>query len=49
MRGAAVKIPDLQPAIDVLSAAARERRAALAQDDLELTPMAVPAPAKRGA
>ncbi len=49
MRGAAARFPDLQPAIDALSAAARERRAALAQDDLELTPMAVPAPAKRGA
>jgi hypothetical protein len=47
MRGAAIRIPDLQPAIDALAAAARERRAALAQDDLELTPMAVPAPQKR--
>ncbi len=47
MRGAAVRFPDLQPAIDALAAAARERRAALAQDDLELTPMAVPAPQKR--
>ncbi len=49
MRGAVVKFPDLQQAIDILAAAARERRAALAQDDLELTPMAVPAPTKRGA
>ncbi len=49
MRAAAVKFPDLQLAIDILSAAARERRAALAQDDLELTPMAVPAPTRRGA
>jgi hypothetical protein len=47
MRGAVIKHPDLQPAIDALAAAARERRAALAQDDLELTPMAVPAPTKR--
>jgi hypothetical protein len=47
MRGAAIRFPDLQPAIDALAAAARERRAALAQDDLELTPMAVPAPTKR--
>jgi methyl-accepting chemotaxis protein len=49
MRGAAARAPELQTAIDALAAAARERRAALAQDDLELTPMAVPAPAKRGA
>ena len=49
MRGAVTRFPELQPAIDALAAAARERRAALAQDDLELTPMAVPAPAKRGA
>lgn len=47
MRAAAPKTPDLQPAIDALAAAARERRAALAQDDLELTPMAVPAPNAR--
>ncbi len=47
MRAAAAKAPDLQPAIDALAAAARERRAALAQDDLELTPMAVPAPSAR--
>jgi len=47
MRSAATRSPDLQPAIDALAAAARERRAALAQDDLELTPMAVPAPGKR--
>lgn len=47
MRAAAPKAPDLQPAIDALAAAARERRAALAQDDLELTPMAVPAPNAR--
>jgi hypothetical protein len=47
MRAAVARSPDLQPAIDALAAAARERRAALAQDDLELTPMAVPAPGKR--
>ena len=47
MRTAVGRSPDLQPAIDALAAAARERRAALAQDDLELTPMAVPAPGKR--
>ncbi len=47
MRAAAARIPELQPAIDGLAAAARERRAALAQDDLELTPMAVPAPPPR--
>jgi plasmid stability protein len=47
MRAAAVRSPELQPAIDALAAAARERRAALAQDDLELTPMAVPAPSAR--
>lgn len=47
MRAAAAKAPDLQPAIDSLAAAARERRVALAQDDLELTPMAVPAPSAR--
>jgi hypothetical protein len=43
MRAAAPKAPELQPAVDALAAAARERRAALAQDDLELTPMAVSA------
>jgi hypothetical protein len=47
MRPAAARFPELQPAIDALAAAARERRAALAQDDLELTPMAVPAPGRR--
>ncbi|HEY6098113.1 MAG TPA: hypothetical protein VIW03_01695, partial [Anaeromyxobacter sp.] len=40
MRSALVRSPELAPAIDALAAAARERRAALAQDDLELTPMA---------
>jgi hypothetical protein len=47
MRAALPRVPELGPAIDVLAAAARERRAALAQDDLELTPMAVPAPRHR--
>jgi hypothetical protein len=47
MRAAAVKFPELQPAVDALAASARERRAALAQDDLELTPMAVSAPKAR--
>ncbi len=44
MRAAAQDAPDLVPAIEALEKAARERRAALAQDDLELTPIAVPAP-----
>jgi hypothetical protein len=44
MRAAAAAAPELGPAIDALSRAAQERRAALAQDDLELTPIAVPAP-----
>lgn len=48
MRAAAARSPELQPAIDALAAAARERRAALTQDDLDLTPMAVPAPPGRG-
>jgi len=44
MREAAQAAPELLPAIEALERAARERRAALAQDDLELTPVAVPAP-----
>lgn len=44
MRAAAAVAPELGPAIDALAKAAQARRAALAQDDLELTPMAVPAP-----
>jgi hypothetical protein len=44
MRASAARSPDLAPAIEALATAARERRAALAQDDLELTPMAVPKP-----
>jgi methyl-accepting chemotaxis protein len=47
MRAAAARSPELAPAIDALAAAARERRASLAQDDLELTPIAVPSPSKR--
>lgn len=47
MRAAAAAAPELAPAIDALARAAQERRAALAQDDLELTPMAVPAPQHR--
>jgi hypothetical protein len=48
MREAATATPDLAPAIDALSRAAQERRAALAQDDLELTPISVPAPKRTG-
>jgi hypothetical protein len=44
MREAAPEAPELVPAIEALEKAARERRAALAQDDLELTPIAIPAP-----
>jgi methyl-accepting chemotaxis protein len=44
MRASAAAAPDLGPAIEALARAAQERRAALAQDDLELTPLAVPAP-----
>lgn len=47
MRAAAARSPELAPAIEALEAAVRERRAALAQDDLELTPMAVPRPGVR--
>jgi len=49
MREAAQAAPELAPAIEALEKAARERRAALAQDDLELTPIAVPAPRKTAA
>jgi hypothetical protein len=44
MRVAAARTPELAPAIDALAAAARDRRAALAVDDPEPTPLAVPAP-----
>jgi hypothetical protein len=49
MRAAAADHPDLTPAIEALALAALERRAALAQDDLELTPVAVPAPDRHAA
>jgi hypothetical protein len=49
MRAAVTDHPDLAPAIEALTRAAQERRAALAQDDLELTPVAVPAPDHRTA
>ncbi len=49
MRGAVAVAPDLAPAIEALARAAQERRAALAQDDLELTPVAVPAPGRKAA
>jgi hypothetical protein len=48
MREAAGAAPELGPAIEALARAAQERRAALAQDDLELTPVAVPAPQRTG-
>jgi hypothetical protein len=44
MRAAAARNPELSPSIDALAAAARDRRAALAVDDPEPTPLAVPAP-----
>ena len=44
MRAAAAAVPELSPAIEALARAAQERRAALAQDDLELTPIAIPRP-----
>lgn len=47
MSAAAAGAPELAPAIEALARAAQERRAALAQDDLELTPLAVPAPLPR--
>ncbi len=48
VRSAAARSPDLQPAVQALEAAAMERRLALAADDPELTPIAVPAPRKAG-
>jgi hypothetical protein len=44
MREAVAVAPELAPAIEALARAAQERRAALAQDDLELTPVSVPQP-----
>jgi hypothetical protein len=49
MRAAVAGAPDLAPAIEALARAAQERRSALAQDDLELTPVAVPAPGRKTA
>ncbi len=49
MRAAAVRSPELAPAIEALAAAARERRSALALDDPEPTPLAVPAPQRHAA
>jgi methyl-accepting chemotaxis protein len=40
--------PELAPAIEALTKAAQERRAALAQDDLEPTPLAVRPPLRTG-
>lgn len=48
MRAALPRAPELAPAIAALSAAAAQRRAALAEDDPELTPIAVPAPPPAG-
>ena len=48
VRSAAARTPDLQPAVQALEAAAMERRLALAADDPELTPIAVPAPRASG-
>jgi hypothetical protein len=48
VRSAAARAPDLQPAVQALEAAAMERRLALAADDPELTPIAVPAPRASG-
>jgi hypothetical protein len=47
MRAASARAPELAPAIAALSDAVRERRHALAADDPELTPIAVPAPKGR--
>jgi len=48
VRSASARSPDLQPAVQALEAAAMERRLALAADDPELTPIAVPAPRVSG-
>jgi hypothetical protein len=47
MRAASSRAPELAPAIEALTAAIRERRHALAADDPELTPIAIPAPRSR--
>jgi hypothetical protein len=44
MQAAAARAPELTPVIEALAAAASERRTALAVDDPELTPFAIPAP-----
>jgi hypothetical protein len=44
MRAASVRAPELVPAIELLTAAVRERRLALSADDSEPTPLAVAAP-----
>jgi hypothetical protein len=49
MRTAAARSPELGDAVKALEAAATERRLALAADDPELTPIAVPAPRVSGA
>jgi hypothetical protein len=47
MRAALQRAPELATVVEALAAAAAERRAALSQDDLELTPIAIPAPRQR--
>ncbi|HSD20786.1 MAG TPA: hypothetical protein VLC54_12150 [Anaeromyxobacter sp.] len=49
MRAVSARSPELVPAIEALTLAARERRSALALDDPEPTPLAVPAPMRRAA
>jgi len=44
MRAASARAPELVPAIELLTAAVRERRLALSADDSEPTPLAVAAP-----
>lgn len=48
LHGPAARLPELQPVLRALEAAANERRLALAADDPELTPIAVPAPRASG-
>jgi hypothetical protein len=48
VRAAAVRVPELRPAVHSLETAAMERRLALAADDPELTPIGVPAPRASG-
>ena len=49
MRPLAARSPELQPAVRALEEAAAERRLALAADDPELTPIAIPAPRSKAA